>query len=131
MSTGCQKERKTDRKTDRKTERLFSLVIKTKVVQNVNSMSERFSDEGLTPKMIDYEKFLFTSTVQVGCQKDRKTGQQTDRRTDRQIDSQIFQLSYQNKSCSECEFTDHSAGSQLKIIAIFAYNLFSMSQGST
>ena len=31
----------TDRKTDRKTKRLFSLVIKTKVVQNVNRMSER------------------------------------------------------------------------------------------
>ena len=52
MSTGCQKAKKTgcktdrqkdrqDRKTDRKTERLFSLVIKTKVVQNVNRMSER------------------------------------------------------------------------------------------
>ena len=53
MSTGCQKDRRqagrqtdrqtdgqTDRKTDRKTERLFSLVIKTKVVHNVNSMSE-------------------------------------------------------------------------------------------
>ena len=41
MSTGCQKDRKTDgqtdRKTDRKTERLFSLVIKTKVVHNVKS----------------------------------------------------------------------------------------------
>ena len=62
MSTGCQKDRQTD--TDRQTERLFSLVIKTKVVQNVNRMSERFSDEVLTPKMIDYEKlfkFLFTS----------------------------------------------------------------------
>ena len=48
-----------------KTKQLFSLVIKTKLVQNVNRMSERFSDEGLTPKMIDYEKlfkFLFTST---------------------------------------------------------------------
>ena len=33
-------ERHTDRQTDRKTERLFSLVIKTKVVQNVNRMSE-------------------------------------------------------------------------------------------
>ena len=49
MSTGCQKDRKTgwqtdgqtDRQTDRKTKRLFSLVIKTKVVQNANRMSER------------------------------------------------------------------------------------------
>ena len=30
-----------DGQTDRKTDRLFSLVIKTKVVQNVNRMSER------------------------------------------------------------------------------------------
>ena len=48
MLTGCQKAKntgwqtdgQTDRKTDRKTERLFSLVIKTKVVHNVNRMSE-------------------------------------------------------------------------------------------
>ena len=36
-----QTDRQTDRKTDRKTERLFSLGVKTKVVQNVNRMSER------------------------------------------------------------------------------------------
>ena len=36
-----QLDRKTDRKTERKTERFFSLLIKTKVVQNVNWMSER------------------------------------------------------------------------------------------
>ena len=63
--TERQTDERTDRMTDRKTKQLFSLVIKTKVVQNVNRMSERFSDEGLTPKMIDYEKlfkFLFTST---------------------------------------------------------------------
>ena len=60
MSRGCQKDRQrqqdirktekqadrrtdwqTDRKTDWKTRRLFSLVIKTKVVQNVNRMLER------------------------------------------------------------------------------------------
>ena len=49
MSTGCQKDRQrdrqtarqTDRKAERKTERFFSLLIKTKVVQNVNWMSER------------------------------------------------------------------------------------------
>ena len=35
MSTGYQKEGQTD------TDRLFSLVIKTKVVQNVNKMPER------------------------------------------------------------------------------------------
>ena len=50
-STGCQKDsrkteiqtdRQTDRRTDRfKTERLFSLDIKTKVVKNVNRMSEK------------------------------------------------------------------------------------------
>ena len=44
ISTGCQKDRKTGRQTyrqtDRKTERLFSLVVKTKVVQNVNRMSK-------------------------------------------------------------------------------------------
>ena len=36
-----QAERETDRRTDRQTDRIFSLVIKTKVVQNVNRMSER------------------------------------------------------------------------------------------
>ena len=48
MSTGCQKDRKTDRqtdgqtdrKTDRQIERLFSLVVKTKVLQKV-SQSDR------------------------------------------------------------------------------------------
>ena len=48
VSTGCQKDRKTGRQTyrqtDRKTERLFSLVVKTKVVQNVNRMSKTQSD---------------------------------------------------------------------------------------
>ena len=52
MSTGCQKDRMTDRQTDRqmdrqtdrKTDRLFSLVIKVKVVQNVNRMSKSQSD---------------------------------------------------------------------------------------
>ena len=56
MSTGCQKDRKTggqtsgqtdrrtDRHTDKKTDRLFSLVIKTKVFQNVNRMSKHQSD---------------------------------------------------------------------------------------
>ena len=44
MSTGCQNDRKTGRQTDRKTDILFSLVIKTKVVQNVNRMSESQSD---------------------------------------------------------------------------------------
>ena len=34
-------ERQTDRQTDRKTEPLFSLGVKTKVVLNVNRMSER------------------------------------------------------------------------------------------
>ena len=52
MSTGCKKDRQRDQqtarqterqteKTERKTERFFSLLIKTKDVQNVNWMSER------------------------------------------------------------------------------------------
>ena len=36
--------------------------------------------------------------------KDRPTDSQTDRQTERQIeDKTTFQLSYQNKSCSECQ----------------------------
>jgi hypothetical protein len=45
---------------------LFSLVIKTKLVQNVNRMSERQND----------------------MPKDRLTDRQTDRRTERQIERQ-------------------------------------------
>ena len=52
--------------------------------------------------------------MSTGCQKDRnrKTERQKDRNTDRQTDGLIerqiqdrktFQLSYQNKSCSECQ----------------------------
>ena len=46
--------------------------------------------------------------MSTGCQKDRNTGRQTYRQTDRQTERQIedrktFQLSYQNKSCSECQ----------------------------
>ena len=46
--------------------------------------------------------------MSTGCQKAKKTGRQTDRQTDRQTERQIedkttFQLSYQNKSCSECQ----------------------------
>ena len=37
-------DRQTDRQTDRKTDRLFSLVIKTKVVQNGHRMSKSQSD---------------------------------------------------------------------------------------
>ena len=52
--------------------------MKTKLVQNVNRMSERQND----------------------MPKDRLT----DRQTERQIeDKTTFQLSYQNKSCSECQ----------------------------
>ena len=39
-----QTDGQTDRYTDRKTDRLFSLVVKTKVFQNVNRMSKRQSD---------------------------------------------------------------------------------------
>ena len=61
---------------------LFSLVMKTKLVQNVNRMSERQND----------------------MPKDRLTDRQTDRETERQKeDKTTFQLSYQNKSCSECK----------------------------
>ena len=54
--------------------------------------------------------------MSTGCQKDRqrqqdvrKTETQADRQTDRQTERQIedrktFQLSYQNKSCSECQW---------------------------
>ena len=52
---------------------LFSFLIKTKVVQNVNRMSE--------------------------SQKDMSK----DRLTDRQKDRTTFQLRCQNKSCSECQ----------------------------
>ena len=38
------KDRKTDGQIDRQTDRFFSLVIKTKVVQNVNRMSKSQSD---------------------------------------------------------------------------------------
>ena len=77
MSTECQKDRKTggqtsgqtdrqtDRHTDRKTDRLFSLVIKTKVFQNVNRMSKRQSDR----------------------KEDIQSAGQTDRVTERQNDS--------------------------------------------
>ena len=50
--------------------------------------------------------------MSTGCQKNRKTEIQTDRQTDRQTirlterqiqDRKTFQLSYQNKSCSECQ----------------------------
>ena len=52
--------------------------MKTKLVQNVNRMSER--------------------------QKDMPKDRRTDRQTDRQIeDKTTFQPSYQNKSCSECQ----------------------------
>ena len=61
---------------------LFSLLMKTKLVQNVNRMSERQND----------------------MPKDRLTDRQTDRQTERQIeDKTTFQPSYQNKSCSECQ----------------------------
>ncbi len=57
---------------------LFSLVIKTKLVQNVNRMSERQND----------------------MPKDRRTDRKTDRQTERQIeDTTTYQLSYSNKSC--------------------------------
>ena len=46
--------------------------------------------------------------MSTGCQKDRKTETQADRQTGRLTERQIedkttFQLSYHNKSCSECQ----------------------------
>ena len=40
-----------------------------------------------------------------GSQKDRPTDSQADRQTDRKTDKDktTFQLSYRNKSCSECQ----------------------------
>ena len=58
-------DRQTDRHTDRKTDRLFSLVIKTKVFQNVNRMSKIQSDR----------------------QEDIQFARQTDKVTERQNDS--------------------------------------------
>ena len=51
-----------DRQTDRKTKRLFSLVIKTKVVQNVNRMSERWKDR-LTDRQTDRKTERLLSLV--------------------------------------------------------------------
>ena len=74
MSTGCQKDRKTDRQTDGQTDRqierqrLFSLVIKTKVFQNVNRMSKHQSDR----------------------KEDIQLAGQTDRVTERQNDSMAY-----------------------------------------
>ena len=74
-------EQKEQKKQSQNFKSILSLVIKTKLVQNVNRMLER--------------------------QKDRPTDSLTDRQTDRQTERQIedkttFQLSYQNKTCSEC-----------------------------
>ena len=74
MSTGCQKDRNTGRQTDRQTDR------KTDRIQ-----------KGFSALQLSKQKLLRMST---GCQKDRN------RQTDRQ---KAFQLSYQNKSCSECQ----------------------------
>ena len=42
--------------------------------------------------------------MSMGCQKDRNIERQTDGLTESQIqDRKTFQLSYQKKSCSECQ----------------------------
>ena len=45
--------------------------------------------------------------MSTGCQKDRQRDRQTDRKKDRQKnrkkDGKIFQLTHQNKRCSECQ----------------------------
>ena len=81
--------------TDRRTvghKRLLSLVIKIKVVQNVNSMSERYSPTErktdrkterlilvIKTKVVRNQKLFRMSTA---CQKDRWIDRQTDRKTD-------------------------------------------------
>ena len=60
-----QAERQTDRRTDRQTDRFFSLVIKTKVVQNVNRMSKSQSDRRQTGR--------YTLYSALGRQSDRMT----------------------------------------------------------
>ena len=65
MLAGCHKTKKTGRPT----ERLFSLVIKTKVVHNVNRMSESQKDRP-TDRKTD------------GRQKDRQTEKQIERQKD-------------------------------------------------
>merc|ERR1712218_503315 len=62
----------------------FSLVIKTKVVQNVNRMSERHAGRQ-TERQNDFSAQLSKQKLfrmSTGCQKDRKTGQQRDRKTE-------------------------------------------------
>ena len=64
------------------------------VCQYVGMSERNFSAQ------VSKQKLFRMST---GCQKDRKTDQ-TDRHPDRQIeDRKTFQLSYQNKRCSECQ----------------------------
>ena len=70
MSTGCQKDRKTDRRTDRKTdtrqkerktEILFSLVIKTKVVKNVNKKDKDRKSSSQNSRAAKDLALVFTS----------------------------------------------------------------------
>ena len=65
MSTGCQKDRKTgqqrDRKTGRKTEILFSLVIKTKVVKNVNKKDKDRKSSSQNSRAAKDLALVFTS----------------------------------------------------------------------
>ena len=91
MSKGCQKDRNTGRQTDRKTERLFSVVIKTKVVQNVYQEGKwklvgcpaallvlMSMDEEEAVQKKSYQK----KTCSECQQDDRKTCRQTDEKTD-------------------------------------------------
>ena len=57
-------DRQTDRQTDEKTDRLFSVGIKTKVVQNVNRMSKSQSDRQ-TNRKIDREPIFFSSSLRL------------------------------------------------------------------
>ena len=90
MLTGCQKDRTTCQKTDRQKD----LVIKTKVVQNVNRKSERQTDRPKRPidrqtrvgHFMNYLFFWYSNNsgskqmlfrMSTGCQK-----RQTDRQED-------------------------------------------------
>ncbi len=77
-------DRRTVRQKDRKTERLFSLVIKTKFVPNVNSISERYSPTDRQKKRQIGRLILVIKTKSCSeCQQHvRKIERQTDRQKD-------------------------------------------------
>ena len=86
MSTGCQKDRKTNQQTDR----LFSLVIKTKVFQNVNRMSK--------------------------CQSDRQEDIQHARQTDRETEWQYNSMA-DSRAAKELALVPQSAWTTVHLLA--------------